>query len=297
MFVSFVEFYNQDDHQSFASNDESTGKVSTHSFRNDVKEVVAKVEEREALVKLMCEIELILERKEALLDTIVELREAYNLSVGQPDFVQIKDKKKLCSQFQNHGNWLRSNLKLNNRALESSLIQLQTIYGGGYTGFGNMQPRAKAEDYFHQAECIGKTVDSKNGTRHRHYHDMEMLAFDIGNRIASITVSPRPDSESVFVSTYNLSDYNSGMVSSAGGLLVTADLLKEMLPSKKFKTAAVLPILAMKASLNELKPEPFHHAPDEIKDVLKCRDHAYGSLVDAVNMFLAELRLVGKRSS
>jgi hypothetical protein len=306
LFTNFLhlEFYNQDNQGAGAPIDVSADKLS--HFRKDVKEVVRKVEEREALVKLMCEIELILERKDALLEAIDEFSKALKHALENGDVLDsvstksdpLEAKKKDAhSQFQLHSTWLQSNLKLTNRALASALTQLQIIYGNGYTGFSTFQSRKKNTETIPNDQYIDAITTGKDSNCSEHYHAMEMLAFDVGDDIAAKVISPDSSDKNTNMAK---NDYIQGMTAPAGGLLVIADLLTEMMqPSKEMMQPSKemmpgLATLVMRALLDQLKPEPMQNLPEEADEILRSREVAYNTLTNAVNMLLAELTANGK---
>ena len=122
----------------------------------DIHAVMERIEEREGLVKLMCEIELIIDRKDALLDTMKEFDKTFRNALKNGKILEDKaelnisdphgaKKKEAYSQFRHHGAWLQSNLHLTNLSLESALTQLQIIYGKGYTGFSTAAHTLKSQ--------------------------------------------------------------------------------------------------------------------------------------------------------
>ncbi len=270
----------------------------------DINAVMKKIEEREGLVKLMCEIELIIDRKDALLDTMKEFDKTFRNALKNGEILEDKavlnisdpneaKKKEAYSQFRHHGSWLQSNLHLTNLSLESALTQLQIIYGKGYTGFSTTAHTLKSQKKEIKTGDNDRTPaitangekDSESSDLH---NDIDILAFDIGDEIAAKAIDPGPKSE---VATMATNDYVQGMTASAGSLLMTTELLMELIQSGKEIKSDVID-MTLKSSLDQLKPIPLKNLPPEADVILRSREDAYNFLVETVNILLSELKAI-----
>lgn len=245
-----------------------------------------KVAEREALVKLMCMLESLIERKEAILQAQEKCNTVFKTALenGQISPSSPDDK---TSTFKEHYAWLQSNAKLTERALEIALIQMQIVYGKAYSGFSPLIPQKKLQPMDQSAEVEPSDADIASSSLY--YQAVDGFAFAMGEDIANKTLSSSPSEGA----TKPLTDeYMASMLASAGGLLVASDLLMEQL-QKGEQTKSILHNATMKAALlsqlHLLKPEPIQNLPTEFEHVLVSRASAFKALVESVEMLSAEL--------
>ena len=269
-----IEFYHKDRKQV----DTLLGPAANNQpqVREGIEKVLAKIAEREALVKLMSEVELILERKDAILTTMEKCNCIHHqASENDEDNNIIKP----C-QTREHHMWLQSNLKVTNRALDIALAQLQIIYGKGYTGYNIASPTLeKKRDIANKEVQLNLTTKDPNKYHSHYLETMDNLAFDIGRDIATKAAATHYCTE--------MNEYTCGMLASAGGLLTISDVLADACRSDK-KRKSALDTKAILEVLEQLKPEPIH-LRTEVAHLLRSRELAYTKLTDAARMLLSEL--------
>lgn len=279
------EFYNKE--ATFFNKPIHIPAISDRSYlKTKIERLLERITEREALVKLMCMIELMIERKKLLLKAIDKCHSNYQNAINNGD-----DPSKMADHkaLQEHYSWLHSNLKLNEASLEIALAQMQIIYGEVYTGISMSATKKKSQTCKDVQDRETMILQNKKGDI-PWVQAMDEFALDIGQDMATRLISNKPSTTDA---------YTAAMLSSAGGVLLTLDLITNALSDNRQSLWEQRNCLkstsgskSSKALLfNQLNLlEPAHMGlPSEASDLLQARDSAFQALVDSVNMFSAEI--------
>jgi len=281
---TLIEFYNKEA-TSFNKPIHIPDISDKSHLKTKIAMLIERITEREALVKLMCMIELMIERKKLLLKAIDKCHLNYENAINNGD---VPSKMADHKAFQEHYSWLHSNLKLNEASLEIALAQMQIIYGEAYTGISMLPTEKKS------LSC--KSLQDRNTIAQNEPHNIPWMqavddfALDVGQDMATRLISIKPSTTDA---------YTASMLSSAGGMLLTSDLIANALTdndqSLQKQRNCLKTISGSNSSknilLNQLSLlEPTHIGlPSEASNLLQARDSAFQALADSVRMFAAEI--------
>jgi len=235
----------------------------------------------------MAIVDMLLDRKEALLQTIEECTKAFETvvsddKVNQPTSNENDDeatsidaqKCQAYTEFKDHLQWLQNNLNVCEKSLQAALAQLQVIYGKGYTGVPVL-PTSHASDTKPQEDNAQILLNVTN--------QVDDMAFEIGEILATKLCPASEESKDC-----PTNEYQSCVLSSACSLLVTSNLFLEMTAAKSASTAEIIDAIFYN-QLQHLEPEPISKLPKVAQDVLDLRKEAFENLQESVTMLSTEL--------
>ena len=101
----------------FASDSELDAEIATQRI------------ERDALTKLMEIYESLLKRKQLVLDSIKAFHDSF---VSSPTSVHPNDEIELLESYQEHHEWLLSNMQEINSSIGTVLLHMRAMYGNAY---------------------------------------------------------------------------------------------------------------------------------------------------------------------
>jgi len=233
----------------------------------------------------MAIVDMLLDRKEALLQSIEECTKAFETvvsdgKVNQPtsnkndgDSTSIDAQKcQAYSEFKDHLQWLQNNLHVSEKSLQAAMAQLQIIYGKGYTGVPATTHASDTKPIEDNAQILSNVTNQ--------FDDM---AFEIGEILATKLCPASEESKDC-----PTNEYQSCVLSSACSLLVTSDLFLEMTAAKSASTAKVIDAMFYN-QLQHLEPESISKLPKVAQDVLDLRRTAFENLQESVAMLSTEL--------
>lgn len=221
---------------------------------DEEKLILAKIEERVALVTLMVNIEVLLERKALILSTLDDLSKNLEnlLKESAEDPMTCDETSEKYSDFKDHEKFLLDNLKTTEKTLQAAMASLRIIYGKSYF---SKQDKKLEHDNKPKIETI------------------EEISEKFGDEISKALNSPEGSS----LDTTTM--YQSCQLSSAANFLLLTDISRET-----SNEAAVLKSKLWN-QLEHLQPEKIVSLPSDAQTILKKREDAYKNFRTA----LAEL--------
>lgn len=217
------------------------------------KLILAKIEERVALVTLMVNIESLLERKSLILSTLDDLSKNLEnlLKESAEDPMTCDETSEKYIDFKDHEKFLLNNLKTTEKTLQAAMASLRIIYGKSYF---SKQDKKLEHDNKPKIETI------------------EEVSEKFGDEISKALNSPEGSLDTTTM-------YQSCQLSSAANFLLLTDISRET-----SNEAAVLKSKLWN-QLEHLQPEKIVSLPSDAQTILKKREDAYKNFRTA----LAEL--------
>ena len=217
------------------------------------KLILAKIEERVALVTLMVNIESLLERKSLILSTLDDLSKNLEnlLKESAEDPMTCDETSEKYIDFKDHEKFLLNNLKTTEKTLQAAMASLRIIYGKSYF---SKQDKKLEHDNKPKIETI------------------EEVSEKFGDEISKALNSPEGSLDTTTM-------YQSCQLSSAANFLLLTDVSRET-----SNEAAVLKSKLWN-QLEHLQPEKIVSLPSDAQTILKKREDAYKNFRTA----LAEL--------
>lgn len=217
------------------------------------KLILAKIEERVALVTLMVNIESLLERKSLILSTLDNLSKNLEnlLKESAEDPMTCDETSEKYIDFKDHEKFLLNNLKTTEKTLQAAMASLRIIYGKSYF---SKQDKKLEHDNKPKIETI------------------EEVSEKFGDEISKALNSPEGSLDTTTM-------YQSCQLSSAANFLLLTDISRET-----SNEAAVLKSKLWN-QLEHLQPEKIVSLPSDAQTILKKREDAYKNFRTA----LAEL--------
>ena len=279
-----VEFYNKESQGSSVPIDISVENIA--QVKEEVSKVVKKIAEREGLATFMAIIDMLLERKEDLLKTIEQYVKAFETALSAGDAAlptgnincdgpmsMTASNCETHTDFRDHLQWLQTNLRGTEKSLQAALAQLQVIYGKGYAGFPITTPiRSLDQISYGNAHMSLKAANA-----------IDDLTCDVGNTIAQQLCPSLEESKGRLTN-----EYQSCMISSACGMLITSDLFVELIETRPMPIAETIDS-TLSGKLQHLEPETISNLPQVAQDALDLRKEAFKNLKESVAMLSAEL--------
>jgi len=283
--MRLIEFYNKESQGSGVPIDISVENIA--QVKEEVGRVVKKIAEREALAHFMAIIDMTLERKECLLKTIEQYGQFFEIAVSTGDAAEPTSnvdgdcpismevpKFKTYIQFKEHLRWLRTNLKITEKSLQAALVQLQVLYGKGYTGFPIPSPLRSGEEV--PKDSNSETLNAANA--------IDDLTIELGEILASQLCPASQESRDRLTN-----EYQSCMISSACSMLLTSDLFVEKIERWPMTIAKMIDS-TFDSQLQNLRPEPISNLPQVAQEEnWDLRIESFKKLTEAVAMLSDEL--------
>ena len=212
---------------------------------DEEKIILAKIEARVALVTLMVNIEILLERKALILSTLDDLSKNLEnlLKESAQDPMTCDETSEKYSDFKDHEKFLVDNLKTTEKTLQAAMASLRIIYG---------------KSYFSKQD---KKLEHANKPK---VETIEEVSEKFGDEISKALINS-PEGSSLDTTTV----YQSSQLSSAANLLLLTDISIE-----SSHEAAVLKSKLWN-QLEHLQPEKIVSLPSDAQTILKKREDAY----------------------
>ena len=249
----FLYMYPTNNHSTFTTELKRDEHVQNEES-DEEKLILAKIEERVALVTLMVNIDILLERKALILSTLNDLSKNLEnlLKESAEDPMTCDETSEKYSEFKDHEKFLLDNLKTTEKTLQAAMASLRIIYGNSY--------------FSKQDKKLEDASKPKTET-------IEEVSEKFGDEISKSFNSPEGSS----LDTMTM--YQSCQLSSAANFLLLTDISKE-----SSNEAAVLKS-KLWDQLEHLQPEKIVSLPSDAQTLLKKREDAYKNFRTA----LAEL--------
>lgn len=211
---------------------------------DEEKLILAKIEARGALVTLMVNIEILLERKALILSTLEDLSKNLEnlLKESAEDPMTCDETSEKYSDFKDHEKFLLDNLKTTEKTLQAAMASLRLIYGKSY-----FSKQDKKLEYVNKPKV----------------ETIEEVSEKFGDEISKALNSPEGSS----LDTTTM--YQSSQLSSAANFLLLTDISIE-----SSHEAAVLKSKLWN-QLEHLQPEKIVSLPSDAQTILKKREDAY----------------------